>query len=116
MRNCLCNLCLKYTDFRVKDEMVVCGRAPEPDDILWKNADKPRCEIIRNRILSYFVSICLLLLGGLIQYGIQIAKRDLTDPSKENIYNTLASVSIVIFNGILAAFLSFMSAREGNCT
>ena len=42
IRNVCCNMCLKYTHFKVKDQPVVCQRAPEPDDILWKNADKPR--------------------------------------------------------------------------
>jgi hypothetical protein len=46
----------------------VVERAPEPDDILWKNADKKRSSIIRNKIISYVISIGILVLGGFIQY------------------------------------------------
>ena len=116
IRNILCNLCLKYTHFRVKDKMVVCERAPEPDDILWKNADKPRGEIIRNKIITYIVSAGFLVLGGYIQYILQLKKRDLVDQTIISLYNIISSLSIFVFNLIISFFMIFMSAREGDCT
>lgn len=96
--------------------MVVCERAPEPDDILWQNADKPRSSIIRNKIISYLVSICLLLVGGYIQYALQIKKQELVDQTIINLYNILSSISVVVFNFVISQFLVFMTAREGDCT
>ena len=49
-------------------------RAPEPDDILWQNADKSRSTILRNKVISYLICIAILILGGYVQYVLQIEK------------------------------------------
>jgi len=52
----------------VLGQSVHISRAPEPDDILWKNIGKPQKIIIRNKIISFTIGIILLLSAGIIQY------------------------------------------------
>ena len=95
-------MCLNYGHFDIKGQAVVIERAPEPDDLLWHNSDIPRCTIIRNKIFSYFVSVSILVLGGAIQYFLEIQKNNITDRSLLTFYNILSSLSISVFNFILA--------------
>jgi len=76
---CNCRLCLDYSEFKVKDQPVVVERAPEPDDILWNNADTPRNSIVRNKIISYVLSFGLLVLSGYIQYLLEVQKNSIQD-------------------------------------
>lgn len=107
---------LKFGSYKVKDKPVVVKRAPEPDDIRWENADIPRPSIIRRKILTYFGSICILLLGGYIQYLLQVKKLSITDESLQNIYNIISSASITVFNIIISVFLQVVTDKEGDKT
>lgn len=91
-------------------------RAPEPDDILWKNADRKRSSMIRNKIISYVISVMILVLGGFIQYELEAQKNILESDLLKNIYTIASSFSLIVFNAIISVFLVFMTAREGDTT
>ena len=91
-------------------------RSPEPDDILWSNADMPRNHIIRNKIIAYVISFAILVLGGYIQYELEVQKKGLDSEFLKNLFNVISSLSLTIFNGIISVFLVFMTAKEGDVT
>ena len=114
---CNCNLCPSLSDYTILESPVIVQRAPEPDDILWKNADKPRKEIIRNKIISYIISIALLVLSGYIQYQLEVQKSNLTDDEfLQNLFNIISSLSLNVFSFIISVFLVFMTDKEGDST
>ena len=77
----------------------------------------PRSHIIRNKIISYVISVLILVLGGGIQYVLELQKNNIGDDTfLINLYNVLSSLSLTVFNGIISIFLVFMTKREGDCT
>lgn len=91
-------------------------RAPEPDDILWENADIPKSRQKRNIFLAYFFGILILLGGGVIQYYLQVFQNQITDATIKSYFSSASSLIITIFNGIIIQFLIFVTNLEGRET
>lgn len=97
-------------------QLVKIERAPEPDDILWENADIPKWRWRRNIIFSYFFGILILIGGGIIQYYLQYFQIQIEDAKIRSYFSTATSFFITIFNAIIVQFLIFVTRLEGNET
>ena len=76
----------------------------------------PRKHIIRNKILAYICSFAILVLGGYIQYELEVQKNKIDSDFLINLFNVISSLSLTIFNGIISVFLVFMTVKEGDIT
>ena len=45
-------------------------RAPEPSDIIWEHTECGKYEVLRRRIVSWMITICVMVTGAGIQYGL----------------------------------------------
>lgn len=91
-------------------------RAPEPDDILWENADVPKSRQRRNIILAYFFGIIILGGGGAIQYFLQYFQNQITDLTTKSYFSYASSIIITVSNAIIIQFLIFVTKLEGRET
>ena len=64
----------------------------------------------------YVSSVAILVLGGYIQYVLEVQKNKLDSDFLTNLFNVISSLSLTIFNGIISIFLVFMTAKEGDVT
>jgi hypothetical protein len=56
------------------------------------------------------------VLGGYVQYILEVQKNRIDDDFLFNVYTITSSLSLTIFNAIISAFLVFMTKKEGDCT
>lgn len=73
---CLWSPCLPRSEYRVCDEKVAIERAPEPDDINWRNCKISEMGAICRKTIYTIISIAVLIAGGAVQYGFAVAKRE----------------------------------------
>lgn len=107
---------MDFGSFTIKNERIVITRAPEPDDILWENSDKPRKKVFRNKVLSMTCGVILLLLGGGVQYLLDYLQQKVGSGIIVTLYSIASSISITLFNWIIVQFLVFVTHLEGNET
>ncbi len=102
--------------FTLKEKTVLIARAPEPDDIIWENADIPRLRLARNIFLSYLVGLLILASGGVIQYYLQYFQLKIKDPVTSSYFSYVTSVIVNIYNSIIVQFLILVTKSEGHVT
>lgn len=73
-------------------------KAPEPEDIIWKNIGFPDFSLILRKIFTYFITFLLLGLSFAAVYGLSIAQ-------VENTENTLLSLAISVIISLINVIL-----------
>lgn len=91
-------------------------RAPEPDDILWQNADIPKSRLLRNVFFSYFFGIAILLSGGIVQYILQYSQQQIKDEDIYTYFSYATSIIVTLYNAIIVQFLIIATKLEGHET
>jgi hypothetical protein len=106
-RSMLTTWCSKKSSFQIKNKDILISRAPEPDDILWKNADIPKARRFRNVAISFLLGIAILFSGGVIQYYLQYFQLKISDPVVSSYFSYVTSILVTIYNTIIVQFLIF---------
>lgn len=100
---------------------MVCGqnvtitRAPEPDDIIWKNLGKSPKKIFRRKILTYVLGAILLFVNWIIQYYLAVWALKQSEDTKQSI-SLLSSVIVNVANFLITMVLIWATKMEGNLT
>jgi hypothetical protein len=78
---------------------VATSRAPEPEDIIWENIGIPQNEIVKRKLLTYFVTFMLLCTSFGIVYGLTLLQMSY----KNAILSIAISLSITIINIVIGS-------------
>ncbi len=86
-------------------------RAPEPDDVVWKNSKISISGGIVRKSIFNVLGFIVLGSGGVAQYGLILLQNSVTDPTEKQIYSIGLSIIVSIFNFIILQFLIFSTHR-----
>lgn len=90
-------------------------RAPEPDDIIWRNLGKSPKKIFIRKILTYVLGAVLLFVNWIIQYYLAIWELKQSEDTKQSI-SLLSSVIVNVANFLITMVLIWATKMEGNLT
>lgn len=111
----LCNWGTEISKFMVCGQNVTITRAPEPDDIIWKNLGKSPKKIFIRKILTYVLGAILLFVNWIIQYYLAVWGLKQSEDTKQSI-SLLSSVIVNVANFLITLALIWATKMEGNLT
>ncbi len=91
--------CCQSGIYFLESKGVVTSRAPEPEDIIWENIGIPENEIVKRKLLTYFVTLMLLCLSFGIVYGLTLLQMSYSNA----ILSIAISLSITIINIVIGS-------------
>lgn len=103
------------SQFKINNRQVAISRAPEPDDIRWNNLGKTKKHIFCNQVVTFGFGVLLLLLGGVIQYGLTLWQQKAEESYKKPI-SAFSTIIVTLTNYLISFYLIWSTRLEGNLT
>ncbi|CAD8171332.1 unnamed protein product [Paramecium pentaurelia] len=94
--------------FYFKDKLIQITRAPEPDDVFWENCGYNLKYKIKQRTISWFITLVLLITSFFILFGLDYVQNNyLKDQNINYVLLTIISLIISFIISIINAMIYF---------
>ena len=88
-------------------------QAPEPEDIIWTNLGQSLGQIIKKKMITFFVTLVVIGASFAAVYGLSVVQTRVNKSNKNQYISILISLVISIFNIILIRTLSLTQRCSG---
>ncbi|CAD8213980.1 unnamed protein product [Paramecium octaurelia] len=107
--------------FYFKDKLIQITRAPEPDDVFWENCGYSLKYKIKQRTLSWLITLVLLVSSFFILFGLDYVQNNYLKDQNINyvlltIISLIISLIILIINAMIYFSITILAKKEKHYT
>ena len=89
-------------------------RAPEPDEIYWENTGITTKGSICRKLSLGMVSILMLFIGGMAQYGLAVLTTKATTDIEKYAFRIVNPIIVIVWNSVILSVIVTLTERERN--